>query len=260
MAKFGKWLGGALGWAFGGPVGAALGFFVGMMYDDNSLSSDNTVEGRQGEDYRRYRHKTQQGDFAASLLVLSAAVMKADGRVLKSELDYVKVFYVQNFGEARAEEYIRALRDVLKKDLNIQEVCGQIRYFMEHPNRILLLQYLFGIAQADGAIDAQEIQTLRTMAHALGISPKDFASIHAMFSGGRSSQRKTRPIAEAYQILEIAPNADNTEVKRAYRRMASKYHPDKNRNVGEEHQKMAEAKFIKVQEAYEQIKTERGMK
>ena len=260
MAKYGKWLGGALGWAFGGPVGAALGFFVGMMYDDNSLSSDSTVEGRQGSDYRRYRHNTQQGDFAASLLVLSAAVMKADGRVLKSELDFVKAFYIQNVGESRAEEYIRALRDVLKKDLNIQEVCGQIRYFMEHPNRILLLQYLFGIAQADGAIDTQEIQTLRTIAHSLGISPKDFASIYAMFNGSRSSRSKTRPISDAYQILEIESNAEDAEVKRAYRRMAAKYHPDKNRNVGEEHQKMAEAKFIKVQEAYEQIKEARGMK
>lgn len=256
--KYGKWVGGALGWAFGGPIGGALGFFMGMMFDDNTMAQDGQrVEGRNA----RYRHRTQSGDFAASLLVLSAAVMKADDRVLKSELNYVKDFFVKNFGEEVAEHHILLLRDTLKKDIPVREICEQIRYYMEHPNRILLLQYLFGIAQADGAIDPREVQVIRTIARYMGISQKDFESIFAMFSGGGArSSRAARPISEAYKILEVEKSATDQEVKRAYRRMANKYHPDKNSNVGEEYQKMAQEKFVKVQEAYEQVKSARGMK
>lgn len=256
MAKFGKWVGGALGWAFGGPVGAALGFFVGMMFDDNSLSKEDHG------DYSKYRHKTSAGDFAASLIVLSAAVMKADGKVLKSELNFVKDFFIRNFGDEVAEQQVLMLREVLKQDLNTREICEQIRYYMEHANRLLLLQYLFGIAMADGALDPSEVKVIRSMAHYLGISSRDFESIYAMYrNSGRSARGKSSiSLADAYKILEIDQDVEDVEVKRAYRRMASKYHPDKNRNVGEEHQKMAEEKFIKVQEAYEKVKQTRGMK
>lgn len=258
MARIGKWVGGALGWAFGGPVGAALGFFVGMMFDDNSLSNEVGETG----DYKKYRHKTSSGDFAASLIVLSAAVMKADGRVLKSELNFVKDFFTRNFGEEVAEKQVLVLREVLKQDLNTREICEQIRFYMEHPNRLLLLQYLFGIALADGKLENSEVQVIRTMAHYLGISARDFEAIYAMFRSGGGTGRGSAGISldDAYSILEIDKAVEDNEVKRAYRRMASKFHPDKNRNVGEEHQKMAQEKFIKVQEAYEAVKKARGMK
>lgn len=263
MANYGKWLGGALGWAVGGPIGGALGFFMGMMFDDKSLSKNDQerVTGDAGRTGRQ-RYNTSPADFAASLLVLSAAIMKSDGRVLKSELSFVRDFFVKNFGEAAADEQMLVLREVLKQDLNTRQVCEQIRYHMEHPNRLLLLQYLFGIALADGEMQPPEVQTLRTIAHYMGISNKDFESLLAMFSGagGRARRGTARPINEAYTILEIAESVDDAEVKRAYRRMATKYHPDKNRGVGETHQKMAEEKFIKVQEAYEQIKEARGIK
>ncbi len=263
MANYGKVLGGVLGWAVGGPIGGALGFFMGMMFDDKSLAKDDQerVTSRSGRaGYQRYN--TTPADFAASLLVLSAAIMKADGRVLKSELNYVREFFIKNFGETTAEEQMLVLRELLKQDLNTRQVCEQIRYNMEHPNRLLLLQYLFGVALADGEMDAAEVQSLRTIAHYMGISNKDFESLFAMFSGagGRARRGASRPISEAYTILEITESVDDAEVKRAYRRMATKYHPDKNRGVGEAHQKMAEEKFIKVQEAYEQIKAARGIK
>lgn len=263
MAKYGKWVGGALGWAFGGPIGAALGFFMGTMFDDNSLSAEERQARKGGErdPYDRYRHNTRSGDFAASMLVLSAAVMKADGKVLKSELNYVKDYFVRSFGEEAAEQHILMLRELLKQDLNTRQICEQVRYYMEHSNRLLLMQYLFGIAMADGDLDKDEIWTLRTMAHYMGISNRDFESLLAMFNGGgRARPGAARvSLSDAYTILEIDASVDDAEVKSAYRRMAKKYHPDKNRGVGEEHQKMAEAKFIKVNEAYEAIKEARGM-
>lgn len=272
MAKYARFIGGAIGWALGGPIGAALGFFGGMMFEDSSVKTKGNID----QDYERYRHNTKSGDFAASLLVLSAAVMRADHKVLKSELNFVKKFFLDNFGEEVAEHNIRMLKGLLDTELDVRKVSQQVRYFMQHSNRLLLLQYLFGIAKADGEIDPRELDVIRTIAVNMGISMRDFESIKAMFMGGDSSSRssysggasgRTRSayqsvsqLSSAYKILEISSSVDDAQVKKAYRQMARKYHPDKNRNVGEAYQKMAEEKFIKVQEAYELIKDRRGMK
>ena len=91
--KFGKWVGGGLGWALGGPLGSVLGFALGSMFDSASV----TVQ-KGGSTTYKTGGSPHVGDFAVSLLVLSAAVMKSDGKTLKSELDYVKKFLVQQFG------------------------------------------------------------------------------------------------------------------------------------------------------------------
>jgi len=114
------------------------------------------------------------------------------------------------------------------------------------------MHYLIGLAHADGQVDRSEVDMLRTIAHGLGISDKDLGSLSAMF-------RQSDPNA-AYDVLEIKPSATEEEVKKAYRRMAMKYHPDKVAQLGEEVQKAAHEKFKKVQEAYEAIQKERGVK
>ena len=107
MGKFGKWIGGGLGWALGGPLGAILGFTIGSMVDGGQEAVKRGTRGG-------YSGRTTTGGYVMSLLVLVAAVMKADGKVLKSELDYVKKFMVHNFGEDSAQEAIKMLRDLLK--------------------------------------------------------------------------------------------------------------------------------------------------
>ena len=83
MAKFGKWIGGGLGWAIGGPIGAIFGFAIGSMVDGSgNVHSSRSPYSRAG--------RSTTGGYVSSLLVLVAATMKADGKVLKSELDYVK--------------------------------------------------------------------------------------------------------------------------------------------------------------------------
>ena len=116
--------------------------------------------------------------------------------------------------------------------------------------RLQLLHYLFGLAKSDGQVDGLEATAIRRIALDLGISEKDYESIQAMFY---------KDVAHAYKVLEIDHTASDDEIKKAYRRMAVKYHPDKVRDLGEAHQKAAQEKFIKVQEAYEAIKKERGM-
>ena len=85
----------------------------------------------------------------------------------------------------------------------------------------------------------------------MAISENDFESIQAMFYKNTTA---------SYTILEINPDATDLEVKKSYRKMAAKFHPDKVHDLGEEFQKMAEEKFKSLNEAYGQIKKERNMK
>jgi len=236
--SYAKWVGGGLGWAFGGPIGGILGFAFGKMFEDMQAGT--------------YAHpsNTLQGDFKISLLVLSAAVMKADGSVRKSELDYVKRFFVTNFGQSSAEESLLMLREILKQDINIQEVSRQVGQFMDYSSRLQLLHYLFGIAQSDGRLPQNEVNTISAIAAYMGLSPSDFDSIKAMFVKDSNS---------AYKILEIQPEASDSEIKKAYHEMARKFHPDKVNHLGEDVRKAAEIKFKEVTAAYEQIKKERNL-
>ncbi len=245
MAKFGKWIGSGLGWAFGGPIGALLGFAVGTAIDNVT-----SVDIHQQTNYTRGHYSSKPNDFGVSLLVLIAAVMKADGKVLKSELDYVKKFLNKQFGSKRTQEHLLTLRELLKKDIPLQEVCLQIKTYTMHPARLQLLHLLFGVAAVDGEVAQSELQVISQIAAYLGISQVDYNSIKAMF---------LQDVDGDYKILEITKNASNEEVKKAYRKMAIKYHPDKVSHMGVEFQKSAKEKFQKVQQAYEKIKKSRGI-
>jgi DnaJ like chaperone protein len=200
--------------------------------------------------YTTSTRRSTPGDFGMSLLVLIAALMKADGKVMKSELDYVKRFFIQQFGEASAKEALIMLRDILKQNIPVRDVCVQISQNMDYSSRLQLLHLLFNIAIADGIVNAAELDAIEKMAGYLGIASSDYMSIRNMFVPETDS---------AYKILEIDPSATDDEVKKAYRRMAMKYHPDKVAHLGEEFRKSADEKFKKVNEAYEKIKKERNM-
>lgn len=235
--NYSKWIGGGLGWAFGGPIGAIIGFALGSLFSNTSES----------EQY--IGRTTQQRDFNVSLLVLSAAVMKADGSIKRSELDYVKRFFLTNFGQERAEKYILMLREILKQDIQVYDVSQQIGRFMDYSSKLQLLHYLFGIASADGSTHQNEVDVISVIAKYMGISSSDFQSIKAMF---------VQEVDSAYKILGINSNATDDEVKKAYREMAKKYHPDKVAYLGEDVRKSAEQKLQEVNDAYEKIKKQRG--
>ena len=243
MAKFGKWVGLGLGWALGGPIGGILGLAVGSIFDSG------TTAATAGQS-RSVRSQTLRGDYAASLLVLIAAVMKADGRVMKSELDYVKRYFITRFGEETATEAVVMLRDILKQEIPLRDVTRQLSQRLDYSYRLEMLHFLFGIASADGSVSDAENTVIHRIAGFMTISDSDFQSIRAMFVSQTDA---------SYKILEIEPTVSDEDVKKAYRRMAMKYHPDKVSHLGEDFKKVAHEKFRKVQEAYDQIKKERGI-
>ena len=244
MAKIGKWITRGLGWAFFGPIGGILGFVVGSLFDGQDQDQPRMI----GNGYPP--QQTTQGGYIMSLLVLVAAVMKADGKILKSELDYTKEFFVRSFGTAAAGEAIKILRDLLNQNIPVTEVCQQIRKNMDHPSRLQLVHFLFGIADADGHVHETEHKLIKHIAQQMGISQKDYESLESMFVANADA---------AYKILEVEPTATEDELKKAYRKMAVKFHPDKVHYLGEDVQKAAHEKFQKVTEAWEIIKKQRGI-
>jgi DnaJ like chaperone protein len=238
MGSFAKWLGGGLGFVLGGPMGGLLGFFLGSVVDSSRVGT-----------YRQTGVTTAPGDFGMSLLVLIAAVMKADGKVMKSELDYVKRFFLSQFGPDTAREATVMLRDLLKRDIPLRDVCVQIRANMDYSARLQLIHILYNISAADGRFDVSEIKVIKSVSDMLGISATDYESIRNMFIPATDA---------AYRILEVERTATEEELKKAYRKMALKYHPDKVSHLGEEFRKTAEEKFKSVNEAWEKIKKERN--
>ncbi|OFX77795.1 MAG: hypothetical protein A2X12_12115 [Bacteroidetes bacterium GWE2_29_8] len=245
MGSYLKWITGGIGWAMGGPIGGILGFFIGSLIGSNDNQNINGNSSSQ-------KGKTRSGDFTVSLLILSASIMKADGKILKSELDYVKSFLRRQFDEEKVAEMLLVLRDLLKQDYNLQEVCAQIRANMDYSTKLHLLHFLFEIAGADNDFNPSEINLINDISGYLGIKSHDFESLKSMFL-------KTDALEDAYKILEIDSNADNDALKKAYRRMALKYHPDKVIHLGEEYQKSANEKFQQVNDSYEKIKKHRGI-
>ena len=243
--SFSKWIGAAIGWSLGGPIGAILGMALGSVVDG---FSNGSIKVDTQNTYAR-RRQTKSGDFEVSLLILSSIVIKADGKQDQRELDFVRQQFVGMYGKERANHAFKLFKGINKQDIPTRQVCLQIRQMMDHPSRLQLLHFLFGIAKADGIVLESEVSSIQTIANYLGISHADFESIKAMFYNSSDN---------AYKILEISKQATVTEIKAAYRKMAKKYHPDKVVHLGKEHQKGAEEKFRQVQAAYEQLQKERG--
>ncbi len=257
-----------LGWSIGGPIGGLFGYLIGSIVsnglrssNNNQRSTGNTV--RVGGN-RRYTDTGTPQDLTVALVVLIAAVMKADGVVRKSELDRVKAFLRHNFDESVANQMLHKLRDLREVDIPIGDVCRQIKLNTSYATRYHLLDFLYSIAAADGHISSEESSMLRTICLLLGVNTNDYISIRERHAcgygynnpGGSATANAKNP----YKVLGIEQNATDEEVKKAYRRLAMKYHPDKVDNMNEEIRKNAESQFREINEAYETIKAQRGMK
>src|SRR5690606_19339037 len=186
-------------------------------------------------------------DFEVSLLILASVVIKADGNQDQRELDFVRQQFVSLYGKERANNAFKLFKGINQQDVSTRQVCLQIQQMMDHPSRLQLLHFLFGIAKADTHVSEDEVRQIYTIAGYLNISSKDYESIKAMFFNSKDN---------AYKVLEIDKTATVEEIKAAYRKMAKKYHPDKVAHLGEEHRKGAEDKFRQVQEAYEHLQKE----
>jgi len=242
-----KWFGAILGYSLFRFPGAIIGFLFGS-FIDNFVSGGNSP---QSVFQDMTRQSVSPADFELNLLSLCSIVIKADGQVSQSERDYVRQYFVSTYGKEKANAIFRTFNEINKKrEISAQRICAFMTQRTRYEVRLQLLHFLFGIAQADGSVSLSEVNKIREIAGYLRVSLRDFESIKAMFIKSANN---------SYKILEIEKTASDAEVKKAYRNMAKKYHPDRVNTKDEAIKKGAEEKFKQVQKAYETIQAERGL-
>ena len=272
MGFFTKVILAGMGWSLGGPIGALLGLLLGNVISkatggDTSSSFFNTSDDTPHRG--PYRNTGTQADVNVALMVLIAAVMKVDGNVKKSELDFVKRFLLQNYGEEKGKQMLKVLQQMVKQEIPIDQVCAQIKVNTDYNTRYHMVDFLFGIGGADGDFQQSELNMLRLISQYLGISQGDYTSIHERHTGysgtgysggsGRSggSAGRSTYTKDPYKVLGINSSASDDDVRKAYRKMAMKYHPDRVAGMGEEMQRNAAEQMKEINQAYDEIKSRR---
>lgn len=261
----GKWIGGFLGFILGGPLGALAGYGLGKLFEEgfnNEVSTNEHGYGNGFDGYSQQRaYEGQRNSFLFSLLVLSSYIIRADGKVMHSEMEFVRRFLRQNFGEQAVSEGEQILLRLFEQQkqmgsvtfkTTIMQSCRQIASNMDYSQRLMLVNYLVLIAQADGHVAPEEIAALREVAVMLGLSASDVDSMLNLGTGGND-------LETAYKVLGITPDATNEEVKAAYRKMALQHHPDRVATLGDDIRQAAEKKFKEINEAKERIYKARGL-
>jgi DnaJ like chaperone protein len=240
MTIWGKLAGAAAGFMIGGPIGALLGALAGhFIVDEGLLAPDETPP-------------LQSVAFTVGLIALAAKMAKADGVVTRDEVaafrrlvtipaeeegHVARLFDLAKQSTAGFEAYARQLRDLLRDEPDTLED---------------LVDGLFTIATADGAVHAAELAYLAEVSAIFGLPEATFARIEArhVVSGPR----------DPYRILGIAPDAADGEIKEAWRRLVRQYHPDRliGRGVPAEFVAIATRKIAAINEAYDVLRKARG--
>ncbi len=258
----GKWIGGILGFMAGGPLGALAGFALGALFDNNASPSASGMGGGyyEPEDTAYAGHRNS---FLFSMLVMASYIIRADGRIMHSEMEYVRRFLRHNFGEQAVDEGQRILLNLFeeRKRMDAQDPaafrrtiheCGaQIAANLSYEERLQMLSFLAEIARSDGHVSSEEVEALKEVAVCIGLSVREAESLLNL--GGDS-------LEEAYKVLEVSPDATDQELRTAYRRLALKHHPDRVSTLGEDVRRAAEEKFQEINNAKERIWKARGMK
>lgn len=261
-----KWIGGIVGFMSGGPLGALAGYVLGSLLE--SAFGDN--EGYQKEEQRgTYRSEAadaaegERTSFRFALLVMASYVIRADGRIMHSEMEYVRAFLRQNFGDEAAREGNDILLRLFeqRKEMErsnpyaftdtIRQCAAQLASALTYEQRLQLLAFLCGIAKADGNVSPEEVEALKEIALYMQMSE---AEVNSLLNLGGDS------LDEAYKVLEVSPDATDQEVRTAYRKLALKHHPDRVATLGEDVRKAAEEKFQQINNAKEKVYKARGMK
>jgi DnaJ like chaperone protein len=250
----GKWIVGSLGWITLGPLGGILGFLIGAMFDSSSDASADSAQGYSGD--------TAQGDrnsFLLTMLVLAAYVIKADGRIMHSEMELVRAFLRDNFGEQAKQQGNDILLKIFDEQKRqgpeafrraIRQACFEATQHLDYGGRLQLMSFLVMIAKADGNVDDSEVKALKELAGWIQIPSQEVDSM--LHLNGTC-------VDDDYKVLGVTPQATDEELKKAYRKLALEHHPDRVAKLGDDVRRAAEKKFQEINAAKERIWKARGL-
>lgn len=267
MGWWGKVIGGAFGFLLGGPIGALLGAALGHNFDAG-IQRLRLQGGVGPEDAERIR----AAFFTASFAVMGH-VAKADGRVSREEIRTAEaVMDHMNLSPEQRRVAMRLFDEGKQPGFDLQEVLAQLRRECRGRRHLLLMfvEIQVQAAYADGRLDAAEARVLERICEQLGLSVAELRQIERLVQAARGARpgaggAGTRPrprrdrLAEAYRVLGVTPEASDAEVKKAYRRLMSRHHPDKlvAKGLPEEMMKMANDKASEIRDAYETVQAAR---
>jgi DnaJ like chaperone protein len=260
MAITGKLLGALIG-SIAGPVGTIIGGFIGHLFDRASEERKflGTTEGAQiaaGESWQGSADPVSQAqvNFLTCLIGLSLAVAGADGAVKVSHVQTMKEFFRRNFSFPTVDQdLLQRIIDEMYRNrdrIDVQGLCAYYAALSTPEGRVLLLRLLFQIAGADArGVSRSEEELIRRIAASLGLGEQAFRQARA---------EVTRGAGRAWEVLGLSPGAGIEDIKTAYRTLSLQNHPDKVANLGSEFTRVAEERFKAIQEAYEEIRREKG--
>ncbi len=244
----GKILGALGGFWLGGPVGAIIGGVLGHLYDKGTEEKTYTKK-----DYKKIHRSPHVREFVfiSNLVALLTSVAKADRKIDRKEVELIQSFFRSQFNYSLNDRKLinDLIREAARTRLDLYRICSEIKKDFNYSELLMLLRMIYMVAYADNKINDREQKRINDIADLLGIFIKDHEKIKFEF---------VSPNEEYYRILGIDRNTPPEEIKKAYREMVSKYHPDKVAHLGEEFIEIANRKFREIQEAYEKICKEKG--
>ena len=259
----GKWIGGIVGFMSMGPLGALAGYALGSLFDNATSKQDNQQDINNDQQTYDNAYSGQRNSFLFSLLVLASYIIRADGKIMHSEMEYVRRFLRNNFGEQSVREGEQILLNLFeqRKQIDaqnpyafkntIRECCEQIHTNLNYGECLQLLNFLVEIAYSDGTLSPEEIDALKEICLALHIPEKELNSMLHLTNDS---------LDDAYAVLQISPTATDAEVKAAYRQLALQHHPDRVATLGEDIRKAAVEKLKLINDAKDRIYKARGIK
>ena len=261
MNWWGKILGGAFGMMLGGPAGAILGAALGHSFD-KGLSRSASTTGEFGQQQRA------QTVFYTATFSIMGHICKLDGRISEDEIALARqVMQQMDMNAEQRQTAIHLFNEGKKDGFPLQDMLRQFRQEIgPRPNLLrMFVEIQIMAAYADGVLHPAERGVLLVICRQLGISAAEFEHLCRMIGGpgqGRAAgSSKGQPsLQQAYAVLDIDPSAGVSDIKKAYRRLLSRHHPDKlvARGLPEEMMKIAAERTHEIRQAYEVIKAEKG--
>ncbi|MCG8570952.1 MAG: DnaJ domain-containing protein [Spirochaetes bacterium] len=248
---------------FFGPLGAILGFIIGLFYDTTSKLKFDFQ-------FNNFENSEKNQMIAEAFPVLAAKVVLSANFLDKQMVLAVKELMIDLFGYDKAKHLMHDFKNNIEKrvsDYSVEEVCTRLNQVLFAGEKQRLVMILLQIVKQKGQVGQQEFQGVIKIASFLGLNINPFAQFDFNQSGSyqyhsryyQQQQHSSNQI-DPYQVLDLTTNATNDEIKKKYRQLSMKYHPDKAASQSEDIKNQYETKMRQINDAYDQLKKIRNIK
>ncbi len=247
-------IGGTIGFALGGPIGAVAGAAFGHTFVDKK--EDIYLSSRPSAQQTLSSNEEAQLVFFTAAFSMLAKISKADGNVSENEISTVESFMKRELQlDMHGQETAKNIfRHAINSNESFDAFAMQFySVFRTQPNIIeLMMDVMLRVSTSDGDISIEEEQMLLSATRIFNYSNADYTRLKSKY---------VKETNKFYAILKCDETSSNDEIKKQYRKLVTEYHPDKIEAKGlpEEFVKFANDKFKEIQEAYDNIKKERGI-